>query len=138
FVGDLSHDKGVDVIVKAYEQLEGAPPLVLIGRPGPETPSRLPPGARMFYKWPHATVMEAWQRSLFGLVPSTWGEPCGTVVLEAMSAGRAVIASDIGGLPDMVVHEETGLLVRPNDASSLRDAMRRLLADEDWMARLGE
>jgi glycosyltransferase involved in cell wall biosynthesis len=60
------------------------------------------------------------------------------VVLEAMSASRAVIASDIGGLPDMVIHEETGLLVRPSDADSLRDAMRRLLADEAWMAQLGE
>jgi len=138
FVGDLSHDKGVDVILKAYARLDGPPPLVLIGRPCADTPKRLPPNAFMYYKWPHASIMEAWRRSLFGLAPSTWGEPCGTVVLEAMGARRAVIASDIGGLPDMVRHEETGLLVQPNDAAALQAAMQALLANEDWMTRLGE
>jgi glycosyltransferase involved in cell wall biosynthesis len=92
----------------------------------------------MFNKWPHGAVMEAWQRCLFGLMPSTWGEPCATVAFEAMAAGRAVIASDIGGFPDMVVHEGTGLLVKPNDVLSLQLAMQRLLADPTLRDRLGQ
>ena len=138
FVGDLSHDKGVDVIVEAYRRLTNPPPLVLIGRPFPETPSRLPPNVHTFYKWPHSSIMEAWRRCLFGLAPSTWGEPCGTVVLEAMAAGRAVIVSNMGGLPDLIVPEQTGLLVKANDAVSLQLAMQRLLADPAKMESLGQ
>jgi glycosyltransferase involved in cell wall biosynthesis len=138
FVGDLSHEKGVDVIVRAYAQLAGAPPLVLIGRRCPDTPDELPPNVFMFYKWPHGTIMEAWRRCLFGLAPSTWEEPFGAVAVEAMAAGRAVIVSDIGGLRDLVAHEQTGLLVKPNDAISLRQAMQRLLADPLLTQELGQ
>ena len=137
FVGDLSHEKGVDVILRAYAQLTGAPPLVLIGRRCADTPEQLPPNVFMFYKWPHGSVMEAWRRCLFGLAPSTWNEPFGAVAVEAMAAGRAVIVSDIGGLRDLVAHEQTGLHVRPNDAGSLQLAIQRLLADAAWTERLG-
>jgi glycosyltransferase involved in cell wall biosynthesis len=138
FAGDLSHDKGIDVLLKAYAELSNPPPLVLIGRRCADTPRDIPMNVLMFDKWPHSTLIEAWRRSLFALAPSTWGEPCGTVVLEAMAMGRAVIASRTGGLPDLVVHEETGLLVTPNDPLSLQQAMQRLLDDRDLCKRMGK
>ena len=54
-----------------------------------------------------------------------------------MAHGRPVVASAVGGLLDLVVDEETGLLVPPGDVGALREALRRLLADEELRARLG-
>ena len=54
-----------------------------------------------------------------------------------MSYGRAVVASDVGGLRDLVRDEETGLVVPPRDPDALRAAIHRLLADAELRARLG-
>jgi glycosyltransferase involved in cell wall biosynthesis len=58
--------------------------------------------------------------------------------LEAMAAGRAVVASAVGGLRHAVVHERTGLLVPPDDASALASALARLIRDPELRQRLGE
>jgi glycosyltransferase involved in cell wall biosynthesis len=140
FVGDLRRQKGLHVVLEAYASLpvDTRPPLVLIGRHCPDTPDVLPDGARILTSWPHAAVMQAWQRSLFGLAPSIWPEPCATVVLEAMTCGKPVIASDMGGNPDMVADGVTGFLVPAQDAAALATAMQRLIDDPALRTRLGE
>ena len=80
--------------------------------------------------------MAAWRRSLMGVVPSVWPDPCPTVTLEAMAVGIPVIASAIGGLVDQVVDEATGLLVPPGDVAALCGAIARLLEDADLRERL--
>ena len=55
-----------------------------------------------------------------------------------MAHGRPVVASDLGGLRDLVVEGETGYLVRPRDVPALRGALALLLADRDLRRRLGE
>ena len=69
---------------------------------------------------------------------STEPEPFGIVLLEAMGAGRPLIATDIGGPKEIVKHAETGFLVPPGDAEALRDAVLALLDDADKAARMGE
>jgi glycosyltransferase involved in cell wall biosynthesis len=138
FVGDLRRDKGIDVLLEAYQGLADAPPLVMIGRRLDETPTELPPNVRILESWPHQAVMAAWRRSMLALAPSIWNEPFGIVVIEAMAAGRPVIASRIGGLPDIVVDGESGLLVPPGDAAALRAAIARLIADPELRARMGQ
>lgn len=140
FVGALGRYKGIDVLFKAYAGLVDAPPLVVIGYYTSEYPMRttvLPPNVVVLRDWPHAAVMQAWQRSLLGLVPSTWSEPCPTVAMEAMACGRAVIATRCGGLTDIVVDGETGLLVPPDDDVALRQAMARLLGDAGLRVQMG-
>jgi glycosyltransferase involved in cell wall biosynthesis len=140
FVGAFGRYKGLDVLIRAYADLVDAPPLVIIGYSTPEYPVRtvdLPPGVMVLRDWPHDAVMQAWQRSLFGLIPSIWSDPCPTVAMEGMSTGRALIASRIGGLTDLVVNGETGLLVEPGDPAALTQAMRHLLADRDLCGRMG-
>jgi glycosyltransferase involved in cell wall biosynthesis len=137
FAGDLSRDKGVPVLLEAYRGLVGAPPLVLIGRKTATTPEQMPPDVHVFNSWPHPAVLEAWLRSSIALAPSVWPEPFGIVVIEAMAAGKPVIASQTGGLPDIVRHGETGLLVMPGSTVELRQALQRLIHDPERRARMG-
>lgn len=138
FVGDLSGEKGVKILLQVYAELEDAPPLVLIGRRTSDTPKELPPNVMMLGSWPHNAVMQAWKRSSIALVPSVWTEPFGMVVIEAMSAGRPLIASRIGGIPDIVTHGESGLLVTPGDAYSLMQAINLLLTNPALRQQMGK
>ncbi len=136
FVGALNRHKGLHVLLDAYTRLDNAPPLALIGI-WADTDLPLPAGVRVFQHWPHAAVMGAWQCCAIGIVPSIWPEPCPTVAMEAMLAGRPLVATHTGGLPDLVAHEETGLLVPPGDAGELAAALARLLADPTLRQRMG-
>jgi len=137
FVGALGTHKGFPVLLEAYARLDAPPPLVAIGHRGADTPATMPPGVVLLEDWPNEAVRAAWTRCLFGVIPSTWAEPFGIVALEAMAAGRPVVASRTGGLADIVVDDVTGLLVAPGDAGALAAAMGRLLADDALRARLG-
>jgi glycosyltransferase involved in cell wall biosynthesis len=137
FVGDVTQTKGIHVLLKAYASLDGAPPLVLIGRRCGDAPEGLPHNVRLLAPRPHAAVMQAWRRCLFGVVPSTGPEPCATVVMEAMACGKAVIATDIGGTPDMIDDGATGLLVPPGDSPALAKAIKLLLDRPDLRRDLG-
>ncbi|TAK33776.1 MAG: glycosyltransferase family 1 protein [Chloroflexota bacterium] len=138
FVGALGRHKGIDVLLEAYAGLIKPPPLVLIGTPWVDSPTRFPPGVTVLNSWPHGPVMDAWSRCLMGVVPSTWPEPCPTVVMEAMHAARPVIGSRIGGIPDLVADGETGLLVSPCDPIALRQSIERLLVDPGLRKRMGQ
>ena len=70
------------------------------------------------------------------VVPSLW-EGMPNVVLEAMAAGRPVVASRIAGMDEMVVAGETGLLCNPGDPHSLADALLKLIKDKSLMKRMG-
>jgi glycosyltransferase involved in cell wall biosynthesis len=139
FVGDLMRLKGIEVLLDAYSRLpRSAPPLVLIGRKFPKTPSSLPLNVHHLGPWSHDAVMHAWDRCLFGVLPSIGLETFGIVIIEAMACGKPFIASDIGGMSDVVDHGETGLLVPPGDASALATAMNSLLTDPASTARMGQ
>jgi glycosyltransferase involved in cell wall biosynthesis len=59
------------------------------------------------------------------------------VLLEAMASGLPVAATAVGGVPELVVHGETGLLVPPNDPDALADAINDLLDDPEEMEEMG-
>jgi len=61
------------------------------------------------------------------IVPSLSGEPCSLTIIEAMSRGKAVIVSDRGGNPELVQHEQTGLVFKAEEAQALSDCMLMLL-----------
>ena len=88
FVGALRRVKGVQQLLDAYEQLEEAPPLVLIGTWESDSPDRLPPGVQVLPNLPHRAVMAAWEGALFGVIPSLWPEPLGSVVYEGHEPGE--------------------------------------------------
>jgi glycosyltransferase involved in cell wall biosynthesis len=138
FVGALRRIKGVEQLLAAYEQLDDPPPLVLIGTIEPDTPARFPTGVQVLTDFPHAAVMGAWERCLFGVLPSLFAEPFGTVVCEAMSRSKPVIGTTPGGHTDMIIDGETGCLIPPGDIRALAEAMALLISDVELRERLGK
>jgi glycosyltransferase involved in cell wall biosynthesis len=69
--------------------------------------------------------------------PTVAEEPYGLVPLEAMAAGRPVVATRSGGIPETVVDGVTGWLVKPGDPSQLADRLADVLADREEAARMG-
>jgi glycosyltransferase involved in cell wall biosynthesis len=138
YAGALTRNKGVDVLVRASERLgDGAPPLVVVGRPSPGL--ELEPGPRLIVV-PGASredVLRSFARCSLAAIPSVWDEPCPTVAMEAMSCGRPVVASRLGGLPELVPDGVAGLLVPERDEVALAGAMGTLLGDDALRERLG-
>ncbi len=91
---------------------------------------------RILFDWyqPYEMVTTAFNRAAIAVVPSLWAEPFGRTALEGMAAGCAVIASNSGGLPEVI--GEAGLLVDPT-AEHLSDALTRLLSDDAYRQAIG-
>jgi len=79
---------------------------------------------------------EELRRAAAFVLPS-YGEGLPMALLEAMAAGRPVVATRVGGIPEVVGHEQEGLLVEPGDVPGLTSTLRRLLADAALRGRLG-
>ena len=138
FVGELSTEKGLKTLLKAYQLLDGRrPPLMLVGKRMPDTPTQFPNGVQVNLMWPHEHVMAAFQSCVLAVLPSTCPDACPTTLLEAMAAGRPVIATSVGGMIDMIVDGRSGLLVSPGDDQALARAISRILADDRLRAQLG-
>ena len=136
YFGDITTDKGAYHLVSVYRELDSPPPLVLAGRNYLDLDGER--NVIALGKLPHPVVIEALRRSMFTVAPSILPETFGLVALESAAVGKPIIASNIGGLGDIVVDGETGLLVPPGDGPALRAALERLLGDEALRARMGE
>jgi glycosyltransferase involved in cell wall biosynthesis len=127
FAGRLSPEKGVLELVEAADGLN----LVVAG----DGPLRARvPGARGFV--PHDELQGLYARAAVVACPSR-REGFGVACLEAMAHGRPVVATSVGGLRDLVVDGETGIVVPPRDPAALHAALTRLLGDRDLRRRLG-
>ncbi len=127
FAGRLSPEKGIEDLLAVADGLR----LVVAGD-GPLRP-QVPQALGML---PREKLYECLGRAAVVVFPSRRdGFP--VACAEAMAHGRAVVATSVGGLPDMVVDGETGLLVPPGDPAALRAAVDRLLADAGLRRRLG-
>jgi glycosyltransferase involved in cell wall biosynthesis len=127
YAGRLSAEKGVLELLDAAEGLN----LVVAGD-GPLR-DRIPV-ARGFVQ--HDELQQLYARAAVVACPSR-REGFGVACLEAMAHGRPVVATRVGGLLDLVVDGETGIVVPPRDPAALRSALERLLADPDLRRRLG-
>jgi 2-deoxystreptamine N-acetyl-D-glucosaminyltransferase/2-deoxystreptamine glucosyltransferase len=127
FAGRLSPEKGILELVEATRGLR----LVVAGD-GPLR-DRVPGALGML---PHDQLLPLYERAAIVACPSH-REGFGVVCAEAMAYGRPVVASGVGGLRDLVVDGETGLVVPPGDVTALRAALLRLLGDAELRRRLG-
>ena len=127
YVGRLSPEKNVDTLLEAVGDLN----LVVAGD-GPLR-ERVPNALGAV---PHAEVERLLERASVVVAPCE-REGFGLAAAEAMAFGRPVVAAAGGALLELVTDDETGLLVPPRDASALRAAVERLLADPALRQRLG-
>lgn len=146
FVGALRHEKSVETLIGAVGVLQKRGldvHLHLVGdgprRADLEQEARrvLTPGTWHFHGFltdPKALHAHYVQADLFVL--SSVSEGLGRVLLEAMARGVPVVATRVGGIPDLVRHEENGLLVPPRDPQAMAEAMARLISDSCLRRRL--
>jgi glycosyltransferase involved in cell wall biosynthesis len=137
YVGDVSWDKGVHVLLEAHNMLDGAPRLVLAGRSCEGGTLRLTPNAELVGVLDPADVRNLMTSASVVVVPSIVPDSCPTVILEAMAAGRPVIASARGGIVDLVVDGRTGYLVEPGNPQALATALAKLLSDPTLARQMG-
>ena len=105
YVGAFRKVKGLETLFDAYGRLDSPPPLVLMGTFERDSPPDFPPEAVVLTDVPNKVVMAAWERAMFGVMPSLWPEPLGATVSEGMSRGRPVIGTRPGGHTDMLTAE---------------------------------
>jgi glycosyltransferase involved in cell wall biosynthesis len=144
FVGVLERYKAVDVLADAWRLAAPRVPgaiLHLVGRGTlRDVPLRLvrelPGQTRWTEALPTPEVARALDDAWLLVLPSR-SEGLGRVVVEAFCRGRGVVGSRVGGIPDLVVDGESGLLVPPGDARALANALVRVLSDRGLAERLG-
>jgi len=144
-IGRLVTAKGPDVFLKAARGVLREFPetlFVLVGD-GPDrerllhVAHSLAVGANVVFAGQRSD-MPAVHASLDILVLPSMSEGLPMVVLEAMAAGKAIIATEVGGIPSLIVPERTGILIKPGDAEGLQIAITRLLADPNLRKQLGK
>lgn len=146
FVGRLEPMKGVDVLLRAFKRaIAGLPPSVHLRIVGDGSEKKnlinlaeeldIAHRVQFVGRVAHEEVAKEYAGAeVFAGLSRT--EALGNVFLEAEAAGCAVLGTRVGGIPDSVKHEETGLLVPPNDEEAAALALRRLLTDTPLRAKL--
>jgi glycosyltransferase involved in cell wall biosynthesis len=138
FAGRLEEEKGVRILLRAAQLVPELPVLVAgEGSLRAEIEGARVANVHLLGKLAPETLAAIRDRVRGELVPSLWPEPFGMSAAEAMGAGRAVIASDRGALPELVVDGHTGLLVPAANPQALAQAMKRLAADDQLARSLG-
>jgi len=132
FVGRPEKNKGLDVLLEAWRRLPGRPELYVVG----QHPRRYEP--RLVFTGPleHRALARLYKTAAVTVVPSFY-ESFGLVAAEAMSCACPVVASDVGGLGEIVIHGRTGLTFPPGDSVRLQESLVRLLSDPSLAGRLG-
>ncbi len=163
FVGRITRQKGIIHLVDAIPEIDpelqivlcaGAPDTPEIGREMEARVAEVSAG-RPGVKWiremlPRADIIQLYEHAAVFCCPSVY-EPFGIINLEAMACETAVVASRVGGIPEVVVPEQTGLLVdltlklgtfEPIDpaafSTGLAQAINRLAADPELCAKMGK
>ncbi len=149
FVGRITRQKGVPVLLRAAASLAAGAQLVLLaGQPDTaELATEVTDlvaslqASRAGVIWipemlPKREVIQLLSHATVFACPSLY-EPLGIVNLEAMACGTAVVGSQVGGIPEVVLDGETGLLVPPGDPAALAAALNALIRDPARAAALG-
>jgi alpha-maltose-1-phosphate synthase len=149
FVGRVTRQKGLQVLLRAGEWLAPEAQLVLCAGQAdtPELQEEVSGlvahlrATRSGVVWlpgmlEKNEVIQILSHATVFACPSLY-EPLGIVNLEAMACGTAVVASAVGGIPEVVADGTTGLLVPPNDERALADAINSLIADPAKAAEFG-
>lgn len=142
----LRREKALDVLLKGFAEVRKRRPKVhlVIGGDGSER-ANLEAQARLLDLGSDVLTFLGFRKdvpsvlhSLDAYVLPSREEGLGTAILEALTVGLPVVSTNTGGIPDSVRHEQTGLLVEPENPNALADAMVRIMDDPPLARRLAE
>jgi L-malate glycosyltransferase len=143
FIGQIKKIKGVEQYLDVAEALADRPATFLVAgdcrddRYLAELRSRMAGQGNVRYLGFRADVADVFMSADVVLVPSEWDEPFGLVTIEAGACCRPVIATRVGGIPEVVRHGETGFLVNRGDLEALVSHTGMLIDDPELRARMG-
>ena len=126
------------MLIAAYNTIETKTNLVLIGTEHPDYSYESSGNVIVMENIPHEAVMKACAACKFLVIPGVLPEACPTVAMEAMHFKKAVIASDTGGLKELVTNGITGILTSPGDTEELANAICFLLRNPEKARKMGE
>ncbi len=142
-VSRLSHEKGIDILLDAVAALESRDVYVVIVGDGVERERLLAQRAALALdarvefagRRPHEEI-GTWMSAGDAVVLSSRTEGYPNVIVEALACGRPVVASRVGGVPDIVTDDALGIMVAPEDPAALARGIERALATRWDEARL--
>ena len=146
----LSTSKGIPYLLRAFQNVLVKIPSVrldIVGE-GPEKENlellcislKIQNSVRFYGEVSHIELADFYSKAGVVVLPSVVAENCPLVVLEAMASARPVIGSRIGGIPELILENETGLLFDPGDTNELSEKIVQLLLNPEraeMMGRLG-
>jgi glycosyltransferase involved in cell wall biosynthesis len=143
-VGSLIRRKGHDLLIRAMAAMAGEKaPHLLVASDGPEREplkklaAELGVSNRVHFLGYHDPILDLYETSDVIALASR-ADAFGLVLAEAGYCRRPVVATRVGGIPEVIVHEKTGLLVPPDNVEELVKAFSRLAENPDWRRALGE
>jgi glycosyltransferase involved in cell wall biosynthesis len=151
FVGRIDSNKGPHILLNSLDHLKNPVRLVIIGPPGWDLKyfnhmlrlmekTNLKGKHKVDYigEKSHRDIVEWYQRASIFVFPTVMYEALGIVSLEALACETPVVATNVGGIPEVVHDGENGMLVEPNSAVKLANAIQYLLDNESIRKKFGE
>ncbi|UZH54652.1 glycosyltransferase family 4 protein [Salinimicrobium tongyeongense] len=148
FAGALAEQKGVKFLLPALAEIKKDFPTVLLKIAGrgnllsllKDEVERLDLGKHVEFLGfvPHEQIREFYLSGDIFLMPSIWQEQFGLVGPEAMACKLPCIATNVGGIPEWLIHNYNGLLIPPQDVDAIVEAVKKLLSDKNKRLEMGE
>ena len=135
FLGRLTEEKGIPLLLEAVQSLDPTAVRILVAGDGPLRPA-VEAEARVEYVGPQADVLPVYARADAVIMPSL-SEGLPMTALEAMSCGLPLLAADVGGIPEVVAPDETGVLLSTRDPEVWARTVLRLAGDPEAATRMG-
>lgn len=145
FIGSLEERKGIKYLIKAFGPVKSAVPgvkLMIVGRP-------LPGQANYLSKLKRSSndpniIFAGSRRDAYDIISAcqllcapSLSEAFGRTIIEAMACGKPVVATNVGGIPEIIENGKTGFLVPPKDEKAISDALICLLTDKKLADSMG-
>jgi glycosyltransferase involved in cell wall biosynthesis len=148
FSGRLVREKGAEILIRAFAEVISRIPRakLIIAGDGPErinleslcSDQELHQVVMFTGFLPNGELRDLMKSAWVSCVPSLWAEPFGFSAAEAQMEGVPVVASNSGGLPEIVLHGKTGMLFTPGDEAGLARCLIELLGDREKNSGMGE
>ena len=143
YFGRLSKEKGILNLINAFTKLKEGK--LYIAGEGPEKETieniikenKLEDRVKLLGFLNSDQMKETIRKCKFVVVPSIWYENCPYSVMETLAIGKPVIGADIGGIPELVINDRSGLTYKYDDIEDLSNKMKKLFKNEELVKEFG-